>query len=234
MRKPTISSVQISVDGIAVGTATYGIARPDVCAALGSLPGCPNVGYDFVLDTTQFADGPHALQITATDASGERLTHAQPFKTSNFSGSNPTVVNLDSPTGQGGNFQGIATFYGWALNTNSTIASVTVAVDGVGRGSAAYGVSRPDVCAVYPSSPGCSGGTANVRWTYFIDTTGLANGSHVFSVSATATDGQHTIQARSFTVANWLTSNPIIANIDKPKHTKRPLERPPKYRGLRP
>lgn len=222
-KNTTISSVQVSVDGIAVGAAIYGNARPDVCAILGALPGCPNVGFTYALNTTQFADGPHTLQITATAASGVRLTNAGSFKTSNFSGSNPTLVNLDNPGGQGGTFQGIATFYGWALNTSSIISSVTVAVDGVGRGSAAYGASRPDVCAVYASSPGCSGGTANVGWSYVIDTTGLANGRHVFSVSATATNGQHTIQAHSFTVANWLTSNPIIANIDKPTSQSAPL-----------
>ncbi len=222
-KNTTISSVQVSVDGIAVGTATYGNARPDVCAILGPLPGCPNVGFGYALNTTQFADGPHTLQITATDANGVRLTNAGSFKTSNFSSSNPTMVNIDNPGGQGGTFQGITTFYGWALNTSSAIGSVTVAVDGVGRGSAAYGSSRPDVCAAYPSSPSCSGGTANVGWSYVIDTTGLANGPHVFSISATATNGQHIIQAHNFTVANWLTSNPIIANIDKPTSQSGPL-----------
>ncbi|MBV8867685.1 MAG: hypothetical protein JO210_19960, partial [Acidobacteriaceae bacterium] len=222
-KNTTISSVQVSVDGIAVGTASYGVARPDVCTALGSFPGCPNVGYDFILNTAQFADGAHALQITATDSNGVRLTNARSFKTSNFSGSNPTLVNLDNPGAQGGNFQGITTFSGWALNTSSTIASVTVAIDGVGRGSAAYGASRPDVCAVHPTSPNCLGGTSNVGWSYLIDTTRLANGAHVFSVSATASDGQQNIQAHSFTVANWTTSNPIIANIDKPNPQSAPF-----------
>ncbi len=222
-KNTTVSSVQVSVDGQPVGVATYGTPRPDVCAVLGSLPGCPNVGFSFVLDTTQLADGPHTVQITATDANDVRLTNGQAFTTSNFSGTNSTIVDIDNPGGQGGNFQGFTTFSGWALNTSSNIANVKVAIDGVARGSASYGASRPDVCAVYPSSPACSTGRDNVGWSYLIDTTGLANGNHVFSVSATATNGQHTIQAHTFTVANWTTSNPIIANFDKPNSQTAPL-----------
>ncbi len=219
----TVSSVEISVDGQPVGTAFYGGSRADVCAALGSFPGCPNVGYDFALDTTQFADGSHTLQITATDANGLRLTKGQAFTTANYNGSNPTVVNLDRPGGQGGNFQGITTFAGWALNTSSLLSSVTVSVDGISRGAATYGASRPDVCALYSSSPACTGGTDGVGWSYLMDTTGLANGNHVFSVDAAAANGQHAIQAHPFTVANWTTSNPIISSIDKPNSQSAPL-----------
>ena len=40
-----VSSATVSVDGNPVGTATYSIARPDVCAAFPGRPGCPNVGW---------------------------------------------------------------------------------------------------------------------------------------------------------------------------------------------
>src|ERR1035438_1682597 len=38
-------SLVVSLDGVLVGTATYGMYRSDVCAAFPGRPGCPNVGF---------------------------------------------------------------------------------------------------------------------------------------------------------------------------------------------
>ncbi len=222
-----ITSVNVSVDGVLIGAANYNVSRPDVCAAHPTSASCANgnsvVGYGYVLDTTQFADGPHSLQITASDPNGSRFTRAQGFTSSNYKGSNSTLISIDNPGGQGGNFQGITTFHGWALNNNAAISSVTVAIDGVTQGAVAYGASRPDVCAVYSSSPNCQNGSAGVGWSYQINTTSLTNGNHVLSVNATAVNGDRLIQAHSFTVSNWTTANPIISSIDKPNSQTGPL-----------
>src|SRR5262249_59586943 len=63
-----ISAVHISVDGIVVGTATYGLSRPDVCAAYPGRIGCPNVGYTFLLNTTARTDERRAGKVSATDS----------------------------------------------------------------------------------------------------------------------------------------------------------------------
>jgi large repetitive protein len=63
-----ISSVQVKVDGSVVGTATYGLSRPDVCAVYPGRPGCPNVGYSFSLDTSTWTAGTHTITVTATDS----------------------------------------------------------------------------------------------------------------------------------------------------------------------
>ena len=44
--------------------------RQDACNAIGNWPGCPNVGYDYWLNTTQFANGSHTLTVTTTTAAG--------------------------------------------------------------------------------------------------------------------------------------------------------------------
>jgi hypothetical protein len=62
-----ISVVQVKVDGVVVGTATYGISRPDACAAYPGRPGCPNVGFTYSLDTTPLSPGSHLLTVSATD-----------------------------------------------------------------------------------------------------------------------------------------------------------------------
>ncbi len=222
-----IQEVQVSLDGQSAGTATYGESRPDACAANASTASCANgntsVGYSFVLDTTPLADGAHTLQITATDAAGTRLTHAQSFTTANYQGANPNIISIDNPGSQGGTFQGLATVHGWAISSSSTIGSVTASVDGVSRGSVTYGQSRPDVCAVYPTSPSCQNSTANVGWSYLLDTSALSNGDHLFSITATASNGQRTVEAHPFTVANWTTANSTLVTIDYPSSQTPPL-----------
>ena len=212
----TISSVQVSVDGVAVGSAVYGGSRADVCATHGSSASCANgntnVGYNYALDTTQFADGTHTLQITATDGAGVRFTQGGSFQSSNFSGSTASAIGIDAPSAQGDSYQGSAHFSGWALNTTAAIASVSVSIDGISHGSVTYGGSRPDVCAVYTSAVGCP----NVGWSYLLDTTTLANGKHNFAVTSITTDGQRFTQAHPFNVANWTTANPLLVSIDQP------------------
>jgi uncharacterized protein (TIGR03437 family) len=218
--KAVISSVTISVDGLEIAPAIYGGSRPDVCARHANSASCANgnvsVGYNYALDTTQFADGVHTLQITAVDANGDRSTQAVTFNTSNYTGSRPTSIGMDSPGAAGGTFQGVSTFSGWAANNSSAISSLQAYVDGVSRGNASYGLPRPDVCAHYPLSPSCQNGSSGVGWRFGLDTSTLANGNHVFAVSATAQNGDHTIQAHTFTVANWTTANSIVVNIDRP------------------
>src|SRR6185437_7236988 len=208
-----ITNVQISVDGIVNGSAFLNGNREDVCAAQGTVPGCPNLGWNYFLDTTAFPDGTHNLQVTVTDAHGAKYTAAQSFSTSNYGGNIPTRVTIDSPASQGATLLGRVPVSGWAFNDNAAISAVTVSIDGQNPQPAAYGAGRPDVAAKFPGRPG----SPNFGWSYFLDTTGLANGQHTLVVSATATNGERALASRSFTVANWTTSNnPTHITVDTP------------------
>jgi hypothetical protein len=77
-----IASVQILVDGVAFGTAAYGDSRGDVCAAY-SGAGCPNVGWDFSLDTTGLANGAHTFAVRAVGADGVKRTVSNSFQVLN-------------------------------------------------------------------------------------------------------------------------------------------------------
>jgi len=63
-----VSKVEILVDDFLAGTATYGTPRPDVQTVWHSA--AVNCGFQFQLDTTLCANGPHTLTAKATDSSG--------------------------------------------------------------------------------------------------------------------------------------------------------------------
>jgi len=169
-----------------VGTATYGSSRPDVCAVYPGRPGCPNVGFSFSLNTSGLTAGAHTITVTATDTDGTPDTGSSSV-TVNVQAPLPTVY-IDSPA-QGAAVSGIVTVSGWALDNasvvGSAISSVQVKVDGTIVGTATYGSSRPDVCAVYPGRPGCP----NVGFSFSLDTSGLTAGAHTITVTATDSDG---------------------------------------------
>jgi hypothetical protein len=63
-----IAKVDVLVDGSFVGSATYGLSRPDLPQAL---PGqSEDVGFDYLLDSTTLANGAHNLSVKATDENG--------------------------------------------------------------------------------------------------------------------------------------------------------------------
>jgi hypothetical protein len=209
--KSLIQTVNISVDGIFNGTAAYGGARTDVCAVYVSAPNCPNVGWNYILDTTKLANGPHTLQVIATAASGQRAGAAASFNVNNANANGAVAIEQPSPNGFA--LLGITTVSGWALNYTNHIVSVALTVDGVPVGNAAYGVGRPDVCNGSVASPDCP----DVGWTFSLDTTSLGDGTHTLGALATAADGSTVSSSASFSVANWTAITPINIDIDTPR-----------------
>jgi hypothetical protein len=63
----TLAAVQVYLNGRVVGRARIGLPRPDACAALGGVAACPNIGFEFDLDTSLFANGPYTLGLRAFD-----------------------------------------------------------------------------------------------------------------------------------------------------------------------
>src|SRR2546428_837937 len=64
----SVAKVEILVDGVVDGTASYGSSRPDVA---GTYPGAPvNIGFSYLLNTAKYSNGAHTLNVQATDSSG--------------------------------------------------------------------------------------------------------------------------------------------------------------------
>ena len=192
-----ISSVQVKVDGTVVGTATYGLSRPDVCAAFPGRPGCPNVGYSFSLNASSLSAGSHTITVTATDS--DTAPDSGSASVTVTVQATPPTVWIDAPAA-GSIVSGTVTVVGWAIDNTSAvgtaISSVQVKVDGTVAGTANYGLSRPDVCAVYPGRPGCP----NVGYSFSLNTSSLSAGSHTITVTATDSDGTPDSGSASVTV----------------------------------
>ena len=78
-----IAAVSIAIDGISVGTATYGLVRADVCSVFSGRENCPDVGYSFVYDSSLLPNGEHILAVTGTTASGRTSTISEQFIVAN-------------------------------------------------------------------------------------------------------------------------------------------------------
>jgi uncharacterized protein (TIGR03437 family) len=213
-----ISGVTFGVDGVSQGAASYGVPRQDVCSVFPGRGGCPNVGWNASLDTTALSNGNHVLQITATNAGGVRFTQSQAFTVANDMSTNPMRIAIDSPV-PNNNYLGPFLFFGWALNDNAAITNVSVSIDGATRGNAVYGVGRGDVCGVFSGRMGCP----YVGWSFAFDTSKLSEGTHIFSVTATAANGQKATVANPFVVSSLATANPVKITFDSPNAASAPF-----------
>jgi hypothetical protein len=69
-----VASVDVFVDGSRVGSATYGVNRPDIPIAFPGAP--PDVGFQYSVDTAAFSNGSHTVVAKATDGAGHVATFA--------------------------------------------------------------------------------------------------------------------------------------------------------------
>lgn len=211
-----VSTIAVTIDGTSYGSAAYGNNRQDVCNAYPGRPSCPNVGWNIGLDTTQLVNGLHVLGLTVYSGAGQHITANRTFTVSNPQSASPVLISIDLPSQQSAIIIGQTAFYGWAIDQGASIGKVIIAIDGAPYGTAMYGASRPDVCAVYPAA-----NCPNVGWTLPVDTTLLADGPHTLTV--TAAGAQANTLSSQFTVANWTTSNPMKLTIDYPSTQTGPL-----------
>ena len=85
----TVQSVDLVVGLRTIGTLQYGIASPDVCAALTDVPACPNIGFEGDFDTTLLPNGQHLLYVRVRDNKGRVLFLPDPT----YVGLNITIEN---------------------------------------------------------------------------------------------------------------------------------------------
>src|ERR1019366_6001787 len=130
-----VSSVPVLVDGVLVGTATYGAYRSDVCAAYRGRAGCPNVGFNYLLNTAALSPGAHTITVYAVDSDVPRPGVGSASVTVTVSSGAPSVKT--DPPAPNAAVSCTVSVGGWAIDNASAIGTainpnnVQVKVDGV-------------------------------------------------------------------------------------------------------
>lgn len=192
-----IVSVDVILDGLSYGSALYGSNRSSVCAMLpGSPPNCPRIGFSFTLNSAAqnqtgailVQNGPHALQVRATDAYGRTFNFpAKPLAiTVNNADHQKPVAAITGPTANQ-TVGGTMHVSGYAYSPQGSIRSVYLIVDGRLYTSAPVttGTARPDICATLQNVTSCP----NIGFDADLDTTQLPNGPHTLDVLVTDNSG---------------------------------------------
>jgi hypothetical protein len=192
-----VASIDILVDGILKGQASYGDARPDVKNAYPEY-GSTNCGYHYALDTTALS-GVHTITVLETGNNG--LTNSVQVAVTVQGAESialPPRGNIEAPKA-GQTVGGTVNVVGWYLD-GSGVASIDILVDGILKGQASYGDARPDVKNAYPEY-----GSTNCGYHYALNVTHLPNGPHVIQVREIGmNDGQSTQQVNINLLNSWL------------------------------
>lgn len=187
-----VAKIDVLVDGVVVGQAVYGDARPDVQKFYPQFKN-GNAGFHYSLDTTKFTDGKHTVTIKGTGKNGKVTTLP------------PSTIIIDNALGfldkpvSGSTISGTQHVYGWFLDA-SDVAKIEVLVDDTIAGQAVYGDARPDVQKFYPQFENGKAG-----FHFALDTTKFTDGKHTVTIKETGTNGQvTTLPPSTITIQNTL------------------------------
>ena len=191
-----------------VGDATFVAgARPDVEAAMPNAPQARRAGWGYALLTNALpgqGNGTYKLHAFATDLEGHQTLLGSKTVTVDNAHAVKPFGAIDTPA-PGAVVSGAAFVnFGWALTPQpgripSDGSTIGVFVDGMKLGTVNYNHARSDVDTLFPGYLN-TGGAVGYR---YLDTTGLANGTHTLAWSVTdnlgRTDG---VGSRYFDVMN--------------------------------
>ena len=192
-----VAKIEVLVDGVVAGQATYGDARPDVQNVFPEYHN-GNAGYHYTLDTTKYSDGRHTVTFRETGMNGYVTT--LPEKTI-------TIANvlgyIDDPV-SGKTLKGNQNVRGWFLD-ESGVSKIEVLVDGVVADQAIYGDTRPDVQKVFPEY---HNGKAGFHYT--LDTTKYSDGRHTVTFRETGMNGYVTTLPEKIVTFNQLSKATVF------------------------
>jgi hypothetical protein len=219
-----VDKVELWVDGVLRTRAVTNIPRPDVITLFPSYANSPtrDSGFMTSLDSQTLSVGPHQVTIKVTEAGSSKVFDlASVLVFSDLTNQAPFGF-IDSPSASQTGVSGTLPVFGWAADDSGSIDHIDILVDGkivagaVGTGkpsTGVYGLSRPDVFAVFPDVPNSqnSGFLANIDTTAFID------GVHVISARAFDAQGASgVLGSRTVQIINNGSNLPPFGYLDVP------------------
>ncbi len=152
-----IQRIVVRANSEVIGTASYGLHRPDIAESFPQIPGASNSGFHFVCDTTKLANGAAHFELLAEAAGVALATKTFQCSIANDPGA-PIVdeiqLHCDTPDPSGDKPITAETLVvnGWAL-AGEEITAVEVRLDGKPSNSVSRGLRRPDLKAAFPEHP---------------------------------------------------------------------------------
>ena len=184
-----IKKVNVYVDGEYHGEAEIGLSRPDVDAAFPGYPEGENSGYQYIIDKNSISPGSHNIKVESVGNDGSRTIQSINMEVIKLE----NKVYIDSPDYIVDNKD--IEISGWSLNA-SGVKEVKIYVDGIYKGNAEIGKSRPDVDEVFPGYPD----GANSGYTYCINKNTILPGKHEIKVETIGNDKSITSQIKNIEV----------------------------------
>lgn len=176
-----IEAVNIYVDNVLYGQTEAVIIRDDVAKVYPGYSQGNNCGFSYNLDMRSLSEGSHQLklEVVAMDKTVIAIQR-------NFTYNKPKPISsIESPSLNQSVSASTLDVSGWAMNT-SGVSSVSVVLDGVTMGNAAYGDTRMDLMSYADRFPEYT----SVGYNYTIDISTLSIGKHTIEIIAQGNDGQ--------------------------------------------
>jgi hypothetical protein len=166
--------------------ATGGLPPYTWSLVSGSLGQGMNLSANGVISGTPVAPGTAVFVVRVTDSAQQSVTRTLAITIKPADKLAP-FGNLETPDFRA-TLNNTASGSGWALD-NVGISTIEVVVDGTKVTEAIYGLSRPDIGAVWTSFP--NAGHAGFSFTF--DTTKFSNGDHILTVRLLDAAGNVTV-----------------------------------------
>lgn len=195
-----IAEITVSMHGRIVGTATYGLPRPDIARLYPDRPGAADCGFILAFDLAGLSGSTVEPMLTVRTTDGEvghrALSVEIPPQEVEVGVVDPTApARMAKPEAAKPPMQlqiddaavdpsGVLHIEGWVVCLVQ-IESVEVFLDGVAIGKAEFGRARGDIEKLHPDYP-------NARFAgfrLFTDVSALGSGLRILTVTATARTG---------------------------------------------
>lgn len=192
------ATVSGTISVSALATDTQGVSRVEFLldGAVRSID--TTQPFTWSWNTTTASNGPHTLQALAVDACDNSASSTPvAVQVSNAPTNAAPLVHIDSPSSGQVVSSSTLLVSGWATDETG-VTALTFLLDGQSIAPSWSWVSRPDVCAAIPlGDPRCPA----VGWSFQLDTTNLANGSHTIRATAVDALGASQFDVRNFSIS---------------------------------
>ena len=217
-----VSNVDLYVDGTAdqnrvtaPGGANINLPRADVIQAFPAYAGTAgsDPGWQMSFRAANYSNGFHTLFVRITDVTGCcYFLAARTVRIDNSRNQAPFGA-VDFPKAESSvQANGVLEIAGWALD-DRTVDHVDVLVDGLLERQAVTGIYRPDVAAMYPSTPQA----LIAGYVLNLDSTRMTNGVHTITVKAVDDQGQQgLLGSRRVQVFNNSPNLPPFGEVEYP------------------